>query len=180
MTDVWLRNNRRVFAFAMVLPGTVGLLSLFLAIGPLDAGPVSRALGWVVAALSVVCLGALSWQLSRPRLAARDGDLLVYMRWSGPVRVPLEIVEGFLLGQGPSRIAGKGRREMETATVVIRLAERAEQWARVDVDPLLGNWCGHYVTIRGTFCEPISVDLVNRLNARLHEATQASRRQAVS
>ena len=180
MTNVWLRNNRRVFAAAMILPGVVGLMGVFLALGPLNTGPVMRAIGWIVVALSAVCLVALGWQLSRPRMAQCDGQLLVYVRWSGPVRVPLEVVEGFLLGQGPSRLQAKGRRELETSTVVIRLAERAEEWARVDVDPLLGNWCGHYVTIRGTFCEPINLDLVNRLNARLHEATQASRRQAVS
>jgi hypothetical protein len=180
MTDVWLRNNARVFTLAMILPSLVGLVGLILVSGGWGPSAGWRIAGGVIVGLAVVCLAALMWQAGRPRLACRDGHLLVYLRWSGPVRVPLEVVEGFLLGQGPSRLATKNRRELETTTVVIRLAERAEQWARVDVDPLLGNWCGHYVTIRGTFCEPINVELVNRLNARLHEATHANRGQAVS
>ncbi|HEY5311249.1 MAG TPA: hypothetical protein VIK18_01975 [Pirellulales bacterium] len=169
-----------MFTLAMILPSLAGLVGLTLAGGA--AGPSAgwRIVGGVVVGLAAICLLALAWQLLRPRVARRDGHLLVYLRWSGPVRVPLELVEGFLLGQGPSRLAAKNRRELETTTVVIRLAERAPEWARVDVDPLLGNWCGHYITIRGTFCEPINLDLVNRLNARLHEATHANRGQAVS
>jgi hypothetical protein len=178
MMDVWLRNNSRVFAAAMILPAAAGLAGVVAAAGAFG-GSGWRAAGWVVIGLAAICLAALTWQLRRPRLALQNSQLLVFLRWSGPVRVPLEVVEGFLLGQGPSQLAPKGRRELETATIVIRLAERAEEWARVDTDPLLGYWCGHYVTLRGTFCEPISVDLVNQLNARLHEA-QTGRRQAVS
>jgi len=180
MTEVWLRNNARVFTLAMILPSLTGLVGLILASGILGQSTGWRIAGGVVVSLAAICLLALVWQAARPRLSRKDGHMLVYLRWSGPVRVPLELVEGFLLGQGPSRLGAKNQRELETTTVVIRLAERAPEWARVDVDPLLGNWCGHYITIRGTFCEPINVELVNRLNARLHEATHAHRGQAVS
>jgi hypothetical protein len=33
----------------------------------------------------------------------------------------------------------------------------------------LGKWCGSYITIRGTWCERLSVELVQRLNVRLAE-----------
>jgi hypothetical protein len=95
--------------------------------------------------------------------------LLVFLRSGGPIRVPLEIVEGFLLGQAPGLLPGKRHLDAPTSSVVIRLAERAEEWAMIEVKPALGSWCGHYVTLRGTWCEPLSVDLVNRLNARLDE-----------
>jgi hypothetical protein len=102
-------------------------------------------------------------------LAVERGELLVFLRSDGPIRVPLSIVEGFLIGQGPSFLPGKRLEQLEASTVVIRLAERATEWAKVDVEPRLGYWCGHYITIRGAWCEPLSVDLVNRLNARLAE-----------
>ncbi|HEX4131608.1 MAG TPA: hypothetical protein VHZ24_16335 [Pirellulales bacterium] len=86
--------------------------------------------------------------------------------------VPIEVVEGFLLGQGPSYLPGKEASRSETRTLVVRLAERATEWEHVAMPPRLGSWCGHYITIRGTWCEPLSVDLVNRLNMKLHEAKQ--------
>lgn len=179
MTEVWLRNNNRVFMAAMIAPGIVEVVGLVLIAGAAGHSPGWRIAGGILVALASTCLVALFWQMTRPRLALRNRDLLVYLRWSGPLPVPLELVEGFLLGQGPSRLRRGHQREPETTNVIVRLAEKAPEWARVDVDPLLGNWCGHYITIRGTFCEPISVDLVNRLNARLHEATHASGRQEV-
>jgi hypothetical protein len=83
--------------------------------------------------------------------------------------VPIEYVEGFLLGQGPTLLPVPATENIETTTVVIKLADRAEEYARVDVDRALGSWCSHYVTVRGMWCEPLNVDLVNRLNARLAE-----------
>ncbi len=56
---------------------------------------------------------------------------------------------------------------------MIRLADRATDYAQRDVKPALGSWCNHYVTIRGTWCEPLSLALVTRLNTRL-AAAQAS------
>ncbi len=36
-------------------------------------------------------------------------------------------------------------------------------------------WCSGYITIRGTWCEPLNVPLVNRLNQRLADVTRARR-----
>jgi hypothetical protein len=60
----------------------------------------------------------------------------------------------------------------------IRLAERATEWAQRDVKPALGAWCGGYITIHGTWCEPLDIDLVNQLNKRLAAAHQAQRTSA--
>jgi hypothetical protein len=57
--------------------------------------------------------------------------------------------------------------------LVIRIAESAADWQHVEVKPQLGSWCGGYVTVRGTWCEPLSISLVNRLNQRLAEVTAA-------
>jgi hypothetical protein len=44
----------------------------------------------------------------------------------------------------------------------------------------MGSWCNHYVTIRGTWCEPLSVELAARLNARLASVQQQLDRRAIS
>lgn len=152
----------------MVLPAG----ALMAALGFFDRFQTSslRALGWIVIGVSAVVLVGLVWGARRPRLACVPGYLLIYLRSGGPVRVPIDVVEGFLLDRGASLLPGKRCARFETATVVIRLAERAEEWATLEVKPALGSWCNHYVTIRGTWCEPLSVKVVNRLNARLAQA----------
>ena len=104
-----------------------------------------------------------------PRISYADGSLRLHVRLGPPVRVPVEIVEAFLLGQGGSGLPGEQLARAETVTLVIRLAERAREWERHWIHPALGSWCGHYVTLRGTWCERLNVPLVNRLNARLAE-----------
>ncbi len=111
----------------------------------------------------------LAWQSRQPRLAFEPGHLLVYLRSGRPYRVPIEIVECLFLGQAPSRLPSKRHESTKTATVVVRLAERAESWRERDVKPALGSWRDGYITILGTWCEPLDRDLVNRLNQRLAE-----------
>jgi hypothetical protein len=53
----------------------------------------------------------------------------------------------------------------------MRLAQKAEDWQHLDVKPQLGAWCQGQVIIRGTWCEPLSVPLVNRLNQRLYDVS---------
>lgn len=183
MPEIWLRNNTRVLWLAGIVPAVVAMAGFLIAAGcfGLVSSAAVRCLAAMVAALGGLLLVNLVWQARRPRLAYDEGCLLVYLRGSGPLRVPIDVVEGFLLGRAPSHLPGKKYERTETAAVVIRLAERAEEWAMVEVRPSLGSWCGHYVTIRGTWCEPLSVDLVNKLNARLAAVKQQGRqRQAVS
>jgi hypothetical protein len=46
------------------------------------------------------------------------------------------------------------------------------------VKPALGAWCDSYVTIRGTWCEPLNGELIRRLNRRLREVTEQTRAAA--
>lgn len=173
MREIWLRTNRRALvALSIVIGLLVGLPGLLLA---LLAGPtVIGTLGWGMLAAGCAATLVLLWRSRRPRLAYRDGHLLVYLRLGAPLRVPIAAVEGFLLGHGPAHLPGKAAR-LDASQLVIRLSERSPEWERVDVFRPLGSWCNHYVTIRGTWCEPLSVERVNRLNARLDEVSRAAR-----
>jgi len=170
MSEVWLLNNLRALWFSMVLPILLAGLGLLLAFGPDNGRLWVRVAGAALAVCALFAVAQLVLQLRRPRLSYRDGFMLVNLRPGAPIRVPIEIVEGFLLGQGPSFLPGRNYRGTETTTLVIRLADAATDWADVaGIKPDLGKWCGGYITIRGTWCEPLSVSLVNRLNQRLAE-----------
>lgn len=181
MREIWLRNNARAVWFMAFPPLAAALIFSLVATGPLGTAYLwLRIVGSVLAALAVLLLLSAVWQARRPRLAYETGFLLVYLRPQKPWRVPIGEVEGFLLGQGPSFLPGKRYAKAEVATLVVRLADRAEEWARIEIDPRLGTWCGHYITIRGTWCEPLSVDLANRLNARLAELKQGRPSEAAA
>jgi hypothetical protein len=85
--------------------------------------------------------------------------------------VPAHIVESFFVGQGPATLPG-GTQNHRTANLIARLSQRETDWARRDVKPALGKWCDGYVTINGTWCEPLDDAVVRRLNRRLHEVKQ--------
>ena len=172
MTEIWLHNNRRALAFGLILPGL--LLAIGIAMATLQ-GPVwLRAAGGVVALVGLLGVAIIARQLWQPRLAYDERHLLVYLQTGPACRVPIEMVEGFLLGQGPTLLPGKRYDRAEAATVVIRLADSAIDWADRETKPALGRWCGGYITLRGTWCEPLSVDLVQRLNRRLAEVNRSA------
>lgn len=175
MREVWLRPNRRILVTSALTPLVCLAVCVVIAVGfiPWLDGLPPRLIAGILAVLAIVALGIFAWLLGQPRLAYSDGRLLVYLGGPRPIAVPIEIVEAFLLGQGPSWLAGKKHRRTETTTLVIRLADRAVDWSHRSVHPILGSWCDGYITIRGTWCEPLSVELVNRLNQRLHEVTRA-------
>jgi len=177
MREIWLHTNRRAIALAMVLPGLAVLLGGTLLFWPIAAAPWLRWVGAALAGIALIVLLALAAQWRQPRIARRGNELLFHLRSGTPFHVPLEFVEGFLLGQGASYLRAEAQRESQVSTVVIRLADRATDYAQRDVKPALGAWCNHYVTIRGTWCEPISLALVTRLNTRLAEV-QAEARKA--
>jgi hypothetical protein len=181
MTETWLRTNTRALWFAMSLPAVLMIVGLFLTfgLGGWIEAAWPRYVGAALLVIAVLLVGLLLVQMKQPRIACRPGELLLYLRMGSPVRVPLDVVEGFLLGHGPSLLPGEQHARTQTSTVVIKLSERAEEWQKVDVHPRLASWCDYYVTIRGTWCEPISVAVANRLNARLAEA-HARQKQAAS
>lgn len=173
---------------AMVL---IGLL-LAVTLGAIPAGLMS---GGVPASSQAIFAGSLlivslvpAWllfQLTRalrqPRLAYDSGELLVYLEPQLPTRVPIDIVECFFLGQGPSELPKLKGREPETQNVIVRLAEAATDWKHRDVRPAIGHWCESYITLRGSWCEPITPALMKRLNHRLaevHRERKAARLEA--
>ena len=171
MAEPWLLTNRRALALGMIVPVVLGVIS-------------GTALGWSIAtgqpwwlqlvlllvvAVPVWMLGELLYALTRPRLAYENGELLVYMEPARATRVPIDIVEVFFLGQGPGVLPSLSGREPETQNVIVRLAESATEWKHRDVRPAIGQWCENYITIRGSWCEPITPGLMRRLNQRLAE-----------
>ena len=180
MLETWLRPNRRIVAFAAVLPGmalALGVILIVVAQRGQQPGWL-LALGAVLAGFSLISLAFLFWQAAQARLACDGRHLLVSLGTVRPIAVPLDVVEGFLLGHGPSFLPGKQYETAQVANFIVRLAERASEWERVEINRQLGSWCGHYITIRGTWCQPLSVTLVNRLNARLAEVKQSLPREA--
>ena len=168
--EVWLRSNRRFWIALAVAPAAV-----FFAAAVTMMFVQSRATLWLLALVMAASTVAVLWfaGLSRkPRLAYSQGMLEVHLT-RPPLEVPIEIVECFFVGQGPSLLPavkkGESRATMETATLIVRLAESALDWKHRDVRPQLGQWCEGYITIRGTFCEPLSKEVAGRLNRRLVE-----------
>ena len=141
------------------------------------AGVLLAGAWLVLAPLSGAVTGNLLWMSAQPRLAQEANELLVYFEPNDPVRVPLDIVECFFLGQGPSELPKIAGVEPETSNVIVRLAERAKDWHHRDVKPALGHWCEGYITLRGAWCEPISGEALKQLNHRLAEAHRQQKAQ---
>lgn len=171
MKETWLRPNRRALWFGTVPPLIVAVLGVWLAFGPQQL-----AAGWtywlgallIVAGLALVV--TIVNQLRRPRLAYQQGQVLFYVRSGQPIAVPVRLVEGFLLSRGPAGLPVAGWRQ-KSVNLVARLAQRETDWAERDVNRSLARWQDGYVTLRGTWCEPLSEPLIRQLNQRLHEVT---------
>jgi hypothetical protein len=171
MTEIWLRANRRVLLFATVPVLALGIVGGLLALGVSNA---ARLLGWVLVAAAAVLLVGLLRQLRQGRIAYRNEEVLFNLRSGQPVAVPVEVVEAFFLGQGPANLPQRGK-PAEAVNLVARLSQKAPEWEHIDVKPALGRWCDGYVTIRGMWCEPLTTDVIRRLNRRLREAHEARR-----
>jgi hypothetical protein len=167
---VWLRANPRPALLVSLPPTVLGLALAAVAAAAARGGwPASIWLG--LAGLGVAgCAwgGASAHWLTRPRLERRGDRLWVRLRWTAVEKVPLEVIEGCLLGTAeiPAPLGGP---PLETATLVIKLADRAAEWADRPTNRWLGQWCGHYLRVRGTFCERLDAGLVRRLNQQLAE-----------
>ncbi len=170
--ECWLRTNRRALLLGMVLPALIAAVG-----GAGLAWSVATERHWLLQGVFLIVVAAGLWMMAeivyaatRPRIAYDEGELLVYLEPARPTRLPIDIVEVFFLGQGPSELPKLKGREPETQNVIIRLAESATDWKHRDVRPSFGHWCEGYITIRGSWCEPITPGLMRRLNQRLSEA----------
>jgi hypothetical protein len=166
MHESILATNRRAVLLALV--PTCLMLAAGAGLG-MTAGEstVVLILGLALAAVGGVASLSLLVLLFSPRLALEGQELLVYLRAGRPFRVPVDVIECFFIGQaavGPGvLVAGQPK----SVSVVVRLAERAGTWATRPVLPMLGHWDDGYIVIRGTWCEPIDLSLVNRMNEKL-------------
>jgi hypothetical protein len=167
--EVWVRPNRRALGFGMVLPALATALGLWLV--------VASGQGWRIVGISICAFaGFVLWLLMRewfrPRVAYHSRHVEFYLGAGVPDAVPLKYVEAFFLGHGAAMLPAKLNATGDSVTLVVRLSRRAEEWSHIEVKPQLGRWCDGYVTIRGTWCEPLTVKLVERLNRRLSEVTR--------
>ena len=170
MYETWLRPNRRAIWFGCLPPLIMLAIGAWSIVRATDQSPSwLRWAGAVMAALGIGMIVMLLRQLRRPRIAYRDGEVLFYLRSGSPIAAPVNVVEAFFLGQGPAVFTGEVRSKHETVNLVARLSQREAEWARREVKPALGNWCDGYVTVRGTWCEPLVPDLIRQLNRRLKE-----------
>jgi len=181
MREVWLKPNLRAATLGFIVSAGLEALGFALLLVGWIVYP-NDVLFWggiALAAVAQVGIISMAMQMARPRIAYLDREVLFYVRDDGPVRVPLEFVEGFLLGQGPAMLPGAAQ-NWETSTLIAKLADNAESWQKLDVAPAVASWCNGYVTIRGTWCEPLSVEVVNRLNRRLAEIKSTATPSAAS
>ncbi|MBS0207549.1 MAG: hypothetical protein JSS27_01210 [Planctomycetes bacterium] len=169
MREVWCRRNTRPLLVVALAPTLLLLMASGVVL--LGAGFAAGVLAGLAVAGFLTLAGLWLWFRWHPLLGYEAGSLLCWLNGARPIRVPIEVVEGFLLGQGPSYLPGKAPARLDTNTLVIRLAERAAEWEQVETNSRLAGWCGHYVTIRGTWSEPLTLALVNRLNQRLYDVT---------
>ncbi len=177
----WVRPNLRYLALRAVGAGLATGLGLWL------ASPACRAVagdwvawpGWVVATMAGAWLLETCLQAPTPRIGYCKRDLLFFVAGAGGAhRVPVEHVEAFLLGQGPSWLPSQTLAAAQTVTLVVRIADRAQEFHRRATEPSLASWCDGYITIRGTYCEPLTPQLIQRLNQRLAEIGSAIGRES--
>ena len=180
MVEILLRCNRRIAALL------IGVSVLIVAAGGIMMVQAHVAgFAWIIG-LAIMLLGTawiafIVWIARQPRLAIDGQELLVYLHAGRPLRVPLDIVEVFFLGQGPA--TGNDVRQpadydgIVAANIVVRLAEAAKDWHRRDVNVALGVWQDGYITVRGLWCESINGEVVKRMNRKLAEIKRQRRRQ---
>ncbi len=165
---VWVRNNPRPLSAALAAVCFAALLIAWAFWQFWDIVWLRGGLA-VVLGLMLAYAGWLLWQLSRPRIGADESQLYLFLTAGRAIAVPLEHVECFLLGQAAAMMDDSKR---ETTTLSLRIAEKAGEFQQRNVLRALGSWCGGYVTVRGTWTQPLSVDLVRKLNRELAQAKE--------
>lgn len=176
MPEVWLQPNRRVLVLAMIPIVALGAISLALWKWGHGIPPA-----WMCVTTSVLSVGlmlGLLRELVRPRIAYREGSLFFRLKSGNPISVPLEVVEAFFQGEGLAHLPGEAQHQAKTVNLIARLAQRETEWHQRDVKPSLGRWDEGYITIRGTWCEPITQDVIRRLNRRLTEVKREAEHQS--
>jgi hypothetical protein len=138
-------------------------------------GTWMRVLGLATTIVSLLLALPIAYQMTVPRLAYQGGELLVYLQSAQPLRIPIDVVELFFLGHGTSLLPDQGEQPSKSRTVIIRLAEAATQWHDLPIQSAFGESRESYIILRGTWCEPLTVDVLKRLNRRLAEVHRETR-----
>ena len=168
MHEIWLKPNRRILALALVVPlaaAVCGMLLLLAAAG-------SRYWPWGMSVLLISPLLGL-WIIRKmflPRLGYRKGSLLVFLSRDSPVAVPVDLVECFCLSHADTVFTGIAGHEAQISAIIIRLDQTAKTFSSRKTRAGLGTWENGTITIRGTWCEPMSHRVVASLNAKLRQA----------
>jgi hypothetical protein len=174
MRETWLNTNRRAILFGCVAPALIAAIGAWITLAT-GAGQSWRWLGIVLLLAGFGTVAILFSQLLRPRIAFQNGHVLFYLRSGPPFAVPMEIVEAFFAGQSPAHLPGLTK-QPQTVNLIARLSQRHTEWAEQQtVNPSLGKWSESYVTIRGTWCEPLEAEVIRRLNRRLKEVKDAAK-----
>ncbi|QDS99778.1 hypothetical protein [Adhaeretor mobilis] len=176
--ETWLQPNRRVLTLAMVPAGLLAVIGALLWLT--FSATLLKILAGCLVVLGLIMLFGLASQLRRPRISYDSGQVRFHLRARQPVAVPVEHVEAFFLGQGPASLPVGAGKSTETVNLVARLSQKAPEWAEVEVKQALGNWKEGYATVRGTWCEPLTPDLLRFLNRRLREVSEANAAQEKS
>jgi hypothetical protein len=172
MTEIWLQSNRRVFLPPLITAAAAAVLFLILAYADVADGRK----WWGGIACAFAWAAVFVWGASRRARLAFDGrHLRINTGLPEPATIPIELIEGFFLGKGPAYLKGKDDYKTETSTLIVRVAERAPEWEKLPTDVRVAAWCGHHITLRGTWTEPLSVDVAHRLNQRLYDVQHASK-----
>lgn len=167
MREVWLKSNHRAILFGCLPPLAMATLGAWIGFAAAEHS-VWRWVGAAGVLLGTLIALFMLLQLRRPRIAFRTGNVLFYLRSGPPIAVPLEIVESFFVGQGPAHLPAVTN-QPRTVNLVARLSRRHPEWAEQPVKVALGSWTDGYVTIRGSWCEPLDSETIRRLNRRLKE-----------
>lgn len=169
MRETWLSTNRRAIYFGCVPPLVAAFIGAWLMVGLGEEDRSAwRWLGALTLVFSIVTLGVLLRHVHRPRVAFERGKVLFFLRTGPPIAIPADIVEAFFAGQSSAHLPGPAK-QTQTVNLIARLSRRHTEWAECHVKPALGQWCDSYVTIRGTWCEPLDAEVIRRLNRRLKE-----------
>ncbi len=168
--EIWVQGNRRAYLAGALLLLLLEAFCLCVALDRLSVPmlPIARMLATLVAVIALPVLVLLGVHYRLPRLAYKDGQLLVYVGGLRPTHVPIEFVEVFFIGQGMAGANVAGSR-LQAANLVVRLAERAQVWHARDMRSTFGTWKDGYISLSGVWCEPIDAPLLHALNRRLVE-----------
>ncbi len=134
MSEIWLRTNRRVLLLGMILPFVLVAVGLIVVLGRIAGDAVwVHVVGWLLFGLGLLLWGVIWVQVRVPRLAYANGQVLVYLRASGPIGVPVELVECFFFGSGTGQVPGRDGNALPVRNLVMRIAEKASEYQQRDV-----------------------------------------------